>query len=48
MPFMNEMTFSIEADMSKEMPPSESNITMTSPSSLDANSVSLTFQEKAQ
>jgi hypothetical protein len=34
--------------MSKEMPPSEFNMTTTSPSSLDANSMSLTFEEKEQ
>jgi hypothetical protein len=46
--FMKDMSLSIEMGMSKEMPPSESNMTTTSPSSLDANSVSLTFEEKAQ
>jgi hypothetical protein len=48
MPFIKDMTLSIETGTSKEMPPSESNKTTTSPSSLDANSVSLTFKEKAQ
>jgi hypothetical protein len=48
MPFMKDMTLSIETGMSKEMPPSESNMKTTSPSSLDANSMSLTFKEKAQ
>jgi hypothetical protein len=48
MPFMKDMTLSIEMGMSKEMPPSESNMTTTSASSLDTNPMSLTFKEKAQ
>jgi hypothetical protein len=45
---MKDMTLSIVTGMSKEMPPSESNMTTTSPLSLDANSMFLTFEEKAQ
>jgi len=48
MPFMNEITSLTEAGISKDMPPSESNVTTTSPSLMDANSVFLTFEEKAQ
>jgi hypothetical protein len=45
---MKDMKLSIETGMSKEMPTSESNMTTMSSSSLDANSMSLTFEEKAQ
>jgi hypothetical protein len=48
MPFMNEIIFSTEAGISKDTPPSESNVTRISPSPLDANSLSLTFEENAQ
>ncbi len=48
MPLMNEIASLTEAGISKDMPPSESTVTMTPPSSLDANSVTLTFEEKAQ
>ncbi len=47
MPLKNEMT-STENGMLKEMPPSESTITTTSPSSFEANSVFLTLDANAQ
>jgi hypothetical protein len=46
--FNKKKILSIKTGMSKEMPPSESTLTMTSPSSLADSSISLTLDENAQ
>jgi hypothetical protein len=48
MPLMKDTTLSTVADKVKETPPSESTVTMTSPLSSDAKSVSLTLDANAQ
>ena len=48
MPLMKDATLSTVAGTEKELSPLESTVTMTSPLSLDARSVSLTLDANAQ